>query len=534
MPIPSVGRAPARRAFAYLIAAAALLPGALDAQSASSHEAATARYLERVRGEPAALAIFLSEMPKGADLHSHLSGAVYAESYLRWAAEDGLCVNTRQLAILTAQCSINADTLRPAAQVPDTSALYHALVDAFSMRHWDASRISGHDQFFSTFTRFSSTDRRVGDGVAEVQQRAVRGRVRYLELMFTPDRRGARSLGDAAGWTNDFGRMRDTLVALGLRGVVRAASARLDSVEARRDTVLRCGTPSADAACGVSVRWIYQVSRGNPPQQVFAQILTGFLMAEADPRVVGLNLVQPEDGAVSMRDYSLQMRMIQFLRREHPGVQVTLHAGELWRGMVPDEGLRFHVREAVRVAGARRIGHGVDVLMEDSAQDLLAEMARAGVMVEINLTSNDVILGVRGADHPLRAYRAAGVPVALSTDDEGVARSEMTREYLRAVQDQGLDYPALKTMARTSLQHAFVDGAPLWRDLRAGALVPDCAPAAGGLDGARCRRFASRSPRARLQLRLERDFAAFERQVAEMEGNRQGLLNGSRRNTERP
>ena len=28
-------------------------------------------------------------MPKGGDLHSHLSGAVYAESYIQWAAAKG-------------------------------------------------------------------------------------------------------------------------------------------------------------------------------------------------------------------------------------------------------------------------------------------------------------------------------------------------------------------------------------------------------------------------------------------------------------
>lgn len=507
-------RAPSRRISAYLLAALAL-PAALPAQAA--HEAATARYMESVRGDPAALGIFLREMPKGGDLHSHLSGAVYAESYLRWAAEDALCVSVPARAIQTRACPVSADSLRPAAQIADTSALYNTLVDAFSMRHWTPEAGSGHAQFFGTFGRFNSTDRRTGDGLAEVQQRAVRGGVRYLELMFTPDRRAARSLGQAAGWTDDFARMRDTLLALGLRDVVRASRARLDSVEARRDTVLGCGTPRADAGCGTTVRWLYQVSRGNPPEQVFAQIFTGFLLAEADGRVVGLNLVQPEDGARSMGDYSLQMRMIQFLRRQHPDVRVTLHAGELWRGLVPDEGLKFHVREAVRVAGASRIGHGVDVLMEDSAQDLLAEMARNGVMVEINLTSNAVILGVSGADHPLRAYRAAGVPVALSTDDEGVARSEMSREYLRAVQDQGLDYPALKAMARTSLQHAFIDGEPLWRDLPAGRVSDACAAPAGGMDGARCRRFVARSPRARLQWNLERDFAGFEARVAELE-----------------
>jgi adenosine deaminase len=94
---------------------------------------------------------------------------------------------------------------------------------------------------------------------------------------------------------------------------------------------------------------------------------------------------------------------------------------------------------------------------EDRPYELLAEMARRGVLVEINLTSNDVILGVKGRDHPLHAYLTAGVPVALSTDDEGVARSEMTMEYVRAVQQQGLRYQDLKSMARASVRHAFAD-----------------------------------------------------------------------------
>jgi adenosine deaminase len=32
-------------------------------------------------------------MPKGGDLHMHLSGAVYAETFLKEAAADNLCVN---------------------------------------------------------------------------------------------------------------------------------------------------------------------------------------------------------------------------------------------------------------------------------------------------------------------------------------------------------------------------------------------------------------------------------------------------------
>ena len=43
-------------------------------------------------------------MPKGGDLHSHLSGAIYAESMIDWAAEDGLCVDTKSLVLQKPPC----------------------------------------------------------------------------------------------------------------------------------------------------------------------------------------------------------------------------------------------------------------------------------------------------------------------------------------------------------------------------------------------------------------------------------------------
>ena len=57
------------------------------------------------------------------------------------------------------------------------------------------------------------------------------------------------------------------------------------------------------------------------------------------------------------------------------------------------------------------------------------------------------------------------VPVALATDDEGVSRSDMTHEYLRAVQTYDfLGYKELKRMARMSLEHSFLPGSSLWLD----------------------------------------------------------------------
>jgi len=121
-----------------------------------------------------------------------------------------------------------------------------------------------------------------------------------------------------------------------------------------------------------------------------------------------------------------------------------------WRWVGSPEGLRFHIRESIERAGAERIGHGVAVMSEDDPIGLLQEMAKKNVLVEICLTSNDVILGVSGDRHPLPVYMKYGVPVALATDDEGVSRSDMTHEYLRAAETYGLSYGELKRMARAS------------------------------------------------------------------------------------
>ena len=205
-------------------------------------------------------------------------------------------------------------------------------------------------------------------------------------------------------------------------------------------------------------------------------MVLGFELAMADPRFVGLNMVMPEDYYVPMHDFPLHMRMMQYLHGQYPKVHVTLHAGELVEGLVPPEDLRFHVRDSVEMAGAERIGHGVDTLNETNALELLSEMAKKNVMVEICLTSNDVILGVRGNNHPLHDFMQAGVPVALATDDEGVSRSDMTHEYLQgSAKTRDLSYSELKRMARTSLEHAFITGASLWSDGKTFAPVKECA-----------------------------------------------------------
>lgn len=463
------------------------------------------------------LLAFLHEVPKGGDLHSHLSGAVYAEDLVDFAAGDNFCVDRTTSRLLAGPCdSCEKYTSKPAMQCAyDDHVLYNQIIDAWSMRNWHPGDESGHDHFFSTFDKFGLTSHNhTAEEIVTVINRASREHVQYVEFMHTADGGAAPQLGMKLGWDDDFARMRERLLTEGLKDITAATSKTLAKDEARVRDELKCGTVDAQPGCNVTVKYLYQVLRGLPREAVFAQILLGFELASSDAHFVGLNLVMPEDWYVPIHDFNLHMAMLDYLHGIYPKVHISLHAGELAMGLVKPEDLTFHIRASVEGGHAERIGHGVDVMLEKDPVGLLKEMAERNVLVEINLTSNDQILGVSGAEHPLPIYMKYGVPVAISTDDEGVARSDMTHEYLRAVEGYKLPYMELKRMTRQSLEHSFLPGASLWASTK-GAFRPvsECAATPLGIDrpSASCSKFLDVNERAREQWRLESAFAKFEK-----------------------
>lgn len=488
--------------------------------AARSPEEATALYLESIRKSPPRQLAFFLRMPKGGDLHNHLSGSVYAESYIKWAADKGLCVSTKTLVVLSPPCDPSSG-LAPIASAFTDSIFYRQMIDAWSMRNWQYSGKNGHDQFFDAFLKFSvATYDQTGRMLADAASRAARSKVSYLELMLTPDEGKSGQIGGRVGWKDSPDALETTLEttleklrAEKIGDAVTFAIKNLAAAQTEKEKILKCGTADADPGCLVKIRFVAQVSRGSALGSVYAQMVTGFMLA-SDPssQVVALNLVQGEDGYSSMNNFSTHMKMLRFLKSKFPKAHLTLHAGELALGMVPPEGLSSHIRDSVQVAGAERIGHGVDIMHETDPYGLLKDMAQRNVMVEICLSSNDVILGVSGADHPLSIYLEQGVPLALATDDEGVARSEMSREFLKAAIDQGLNYQQLKTLARNSLTYAFIGGESLWSDSRKFSPVSQCAPDLSGAtsDSVRCREFLSHSEKAQLQFELEEQFRKFE------------------------
>jgi len=473
-----------------------------------SDEARTAAYVDRIADSPPRLRMFLQAMPKGGDLHNHAGGANYAEDFLHWAAADGLCITTDTYKVVDPPC--DAPGRIPAKGLENDYPRYSRAIDALSTRGFEAGvgdrEVSGYDRFFATFDAFSAASRKnMGKALALTRQQAAADHVSYLEL--GAGARASMTVAARMGDTDptDFAALSARLAPI-LPDAVASVRADYDAYEAEMAQIDGCKGATPAPACKVETRYLYTAYRTIAPAQVFAHLALAFAVAEADPRFVGINIAAPEHNPIAIRDYALHMRMIAYLKALHPKVPMSLHAGELTLGLVPSRDLAFHIHDAVTVAGARRIGHGIDIGYETDAPALLKRMARDQIAVEINLTSNAVILGVKGRDHPLSLYREAGVPVVLSTDDEGVSRSDMTNEYLRAVTEQGLRYAELKQMARNGLHYAFLPGESLWLDRPGGARVKACSV----IEASTCASFLAANPKAAKERQLEANFAVFE------------------------
>jgi adenosine deaminase len=493
-----------------ILLCALLIVCSFSAAAVTPREIAAAKQFAAILNDKAKLEKFMRKMPKGGDLHMHASGSTFAENMIIYALNDNLCVNRGTFTVYrNTQCPAS-DLLITAVQ---DQVFFDALVDAWSMQHFKLGHESGHDHFFGTFKKFSPIAHdHIGEILAEITDRAARQNELYVEVMITADKNQSGNLGKKLGFDPDFGKMRDQLLANHFDSIVAGMTTYLDEAEAKMRTVLACATPAAKPGCGLTLRYQYQVSREQAPEMVFAALLAGFEGAGKDKRIVAINMVNPEDGKIAMRDYKLHMQMVGFLHALYPNVHISLHAGELTRDLVPAEGVTFHIRDAVNVAHAERIGHGVDIAEETNFTEVLQKMAEARVMVEINLSSNAGILNVDGKNHPLPLYLQYGVPVALSTDDEGITRAILTSQYVHAARTYNLNYLTLKNMVRNSLAYSFLPGESLWQDSSYRQPAAACVNSLPVLS-ASCKQFLAGSEKARLQYKLEQQFIRFEKSL---------------------
>jgi adenosine deaminase/adenosine deaminase CECR1 len=453
-----------------LALAGAVADSSAKGPAASRNEVATARYLASLIAgrdpQLAELTMFFSQMPKGGDLHHHYSGALYAEQYVEFLDKQGLCVNKLSYRIETNKAVIDAERALPPAQRTCLNAS-ELVADDFTYREllqrWSSKDFYNHGaiqpppdrQFFQTFGFFGPvSNANFAEGLQTLKARAIAENVSYIETMFKMSPFSANAEFDASAWQQGGDDAAFT-------ALMRTQMAALDQDPAFNRSIADYVDKIKTAAAGIdddkfTMRYQAYVLRLLAPSQVFSSMVAGFKAASQSELIVGVNIVGQESMAVSMRDYSLHMKMFHFLKSQYPNVKVALHAGELALGDVPPEGLKFHIDQAINVAGADRIGHGIDLAHESNVFGILKKMREADIPVEINLTSNDFISGIRGENHPVTLYRRHGVPFVISTDDAGVTRHDLANEYVLFTSRYKPDYAEVKRLSYNSVRYSFL------------------------------------------------------------------------------
>ena len=135
-------------------------------------------------------------------------------------------------------------------------------------------------------------------------------------------------------------------------------------------------------------------------------------------------------------------------------------------------------------------------------------MANTPIPVEINLTSNKSILNIFGKNHPINFYLNNNVPIVLSTDDEGILRTDLTTQYVNAVIEHHLNYSTIKMINRNALTYSFLPGKSLWANPLTQDVIPECKD----LDSMGCHKFIDGSEKAKIQWDLEKKLLTFEKQ----------------------
>jgi len=412
----------------------------------------------------AKLRLFFTLMPKGGDIHQHFTGSLYAENYLDWINKEGYWINKTDFTVITPQESgklqdtVSVKNLR-SNKVMFSDFLSHWSDKDFANHYHDA--LAPDVQFFNTFSYFSKIfngkQKYYAEGIRVLKNRAKNENVQYLETMFvSPGYQKINTAFDSlirSGEINIENRAFRAALDTFISGVKRDTLF-YNKVNQYRDLVDVCTRGIDDES--FTLRFQSYVSRNTTPSQFFSSLYTAFYEAENNPRVVGVNIVNAENDNIALSDYKLHMQMFKYLKEKYPHIKTSMHAGELTTGMVLPEELKYHISDAISVAGANRIGHGVDIVYETNALATLKRMKADHIPVEINLTSNDFILGVRDEAHPVRLYTDFGVPIIISSDDAGVSRGSLTEEYVLLASRYKYSYDDIKQFVSNSIKYSFL------------------------------------------------------------------------------
>jgi adenosine deaminase CECR1 len=403
---------------------------------------AAERWFEEVKAKATKeqLYTFLYALPKGGDLHNHLSGAILSE----WMWDAALAQEAR-------------------------GYTYYAKVRIQNCVEYGSNEF-GHEPYLLLFKNLQASDYDKLDACQKseykrLQDLDARETTAWLNsIRLDAAYEGRNEFFDAIWMRIDellanpyliadilyrnmeaFGK--EGLVYLetqnGVEGYRKPDGSRFDPDEVI--AIFRGKLASKEAkATGVEVRFQNALLRFTPTAEQRLRELYAINDRYRD-LYVGINMVGREDDD---KGYPLRfLPVLRELRHKYPDIDLSIHAGEV------DEP-NFHIRDTL-LLGAKRIGHGVNLITDP---DTMLLMRNGPYMVEINLVSNLLLEYVQDySQHPFPEYLRTGIPVALSTDDRGMWDSNLTDEYFVAVREFNLSWEEMVQLGRNSLKFSFLE-----------------------------------------------------------------------------
>lgn len=437
------------------------------------------KVLDKYRTNTVKLRQIFQKMPKGGDLHHHYSGSIYGETYLKYVEDNDLWINKYSYSIMDQIPPIKENDawskVSTIKREGNWQKIKVKILESWSILYYNYVSEPTDEHFFASFEKFDIPKKNtISEGLLELKQRAINENVSYIETMFISAGKLPKFDLDSS-FDQTLLRLQSTknnLIQDSLEYIYQYITNK-----SQLETIANKHNQKVDSLHKAlklddeqfTIRYQNYVVRVLNPISVFKDLILTFESAASSDLIVGVNIVAPENNTISMRDYWLHNQFFRFLKGKYKNVKTAMHAGELTLGLVKPEDLSWHINETVFEAKADRIGHGVDIAYESNSDSLLKFMASNKIPVEINLTSNEFILGVKGAAHPISLYYEYDVPIVISTDDAGVLRTDLTEQYIKLFQSYpNFQYTDLKRFVYNSIEYSFMsqdDKSQLKKDL---------------------------------------------------------------------
>ena len=383
--------------------------------------------------DPAPLLAHLARIPLGADLHIHLNGTGAAELWAEHAARLGHPITAEEFRLSPgahpwsafSRCNVKHDLIK-------TDPLFLA-----DLLRWNVDEARGQ--------RVSYLELSVGPylflsdklwSVAQTEARRAEERGVLLRFLVGLDR--------ARGSTGPT--MQLTMTPHGSSLAPDARRSWLDLVELAHTEEVLGGIPPHVRESEQRPLWEALDRRG----------------VLSHPLVVGVDYVGLE-WTDSIRKQMPDFDWLELTRELSLGVR--LHAGE---GVEAPRELLDVIGLGDALLPQARLGHGVGFgahlahhEFPTSAEVIrwMDRIAGRGLVIEVNLTSNEMLFGVRPEGHPLRGFLDRGWPVVISTDDPGIFGTSLRKEFELAIRAGLVRTSAeIDAIVLNSVRHSFLGG----------------------------------------------------------------------------